>query len=165
MIGACLTAQGTGTRVVVTTDLDITGKAAQFGRGVMVDVGNKIIGQFAGRLAEQLQQAPVAPAEVGNTAGESASADGSTTAGGFGTVGESASAGTPKAASPTNPASDHPPVKPVVRGFTAPAASDDDVPDFLRLAGPAVAKRLIMPAAAALGALIVILIIRALRRR
>jgi carbon monoxide dehydrogenase subunit G len=37
----------TSTRVVVDTDLNITGKPAQFGRGVMVDVGNKLIGQFA----------------------------------------------------------------------------------------------------------------------
>jgi carbon monoxide dehydrogenase subunit G len=39
------------TTVKVNTDLDITGKPAQFGRGVMVDVGNKLIGQFADSLA------------------------------------------------------------------------------------------------------------------
>ena len=38
----------------MTTDLDITGKPAQFGRGVMVDVGNKLIGQFADCLAGKL---------------------------------------------------------------------------------------------------------------
>ena len=38
---------GSATRVDVLTDLNITGKPAQFGRGVMVDVGNKLIGQFA----------------------------------------------------------------------------------------------------------------------
>jgi len=38
---------GSSTRVDVLTDLNITGKPAQFGRGVMVDVGNKLIGQFA----------------------------------------------------------------------------------------------------------------------
>ena len=36
------------------TDLNITGKPAQFGRGVMVDVGNKLIGQFADNLSAQL---------------------------------------------------------------------------------------------------------------
>ncbi len=41
------------TRVDVTTDLAITGKPAQFGRGVMQDVAGRIIGQFAGNL-EQL---------------------------------------------------------------------------------------------------------------
>ena len=43
------------TKVDVITDLDITGKPAQFGRGVMVDVGNKLIGQFADCLAEEIR--------------------------------------------------------------------------------------------------------------
>ena len=36
------------------TDLNITGRPAQFGRGVMTDVGNKLLGQFADKLAAQL---------------------------------------------------------------------------------------------------------------
>src|SRR3954462_15909925 len=36
---------GSLTRMKVVADLDITGKPAQFGRGVMVDVGNKLLGQ------------------------------------------------------------------------------------------------------------------------
>ena len=50
-----------GTEVRVVTDLAITGKPAQFGRGVMVDVGERLLGQFAGCLAEELA-APTAPA-------------------------------------------------------------------------------------------------------
>ena len=46
-IVSVLTDEGGSTRVNVTTELAITGKPAQFGRGVMVDVGNKLIGQFA----------------------------------------------------------------------------------------------------------------------
>jgi carbon monoxide dehydrogenase subunit G len=42
------------TEVSVVTDLAITGKAAQFGRGVMNDVGNKLLGQFADCLAQEL---------------------------------------------------------------------------------------------------------------
>lgn len=38
------------TRVYVNTDLAITGKPAQFGRGVMSDVAGRIIGQFAENL-------------------------------------------------------------------------------------------------------------------
>jgi carbon monoxide dehydrogenase subunit G len=41
------------TRVNVTTDLTITGKAAQFGRGVMQDVAGRLVDQFANNL-EQL---------------------------------------------------------------------------------------------------------------
>jgi carbon monoxide dehydrogenase subunit G len=61
-------ADGT-TRVHVTTDLDITGKPAQFGRGVMVDVGNKLINQFADALAGILggADAPVAARQSAST--------------------------------------------------------------------------------------------------
>jgi carbon monoxide dehydrogenase subunit G len=45
---------GSSTDVVVTTDLAITGKPAQFGRGVMAEVGNKILGKFADCLADEL---------------------------------------------------------------------------------------------------------------
>src|SRR4051812_19225807 len=45
---------GDATRVDVLTDLNITGRPAQFGRGVMTDVGNKLLGQFADKLAAQL---------------------------------------------------------------------------------------------------------------
>lgn len=38
------------TRVDVSTDLTITGKAAQFGRGVMQDVAGRLVGQFATNL-------------------------------------------------------------------------------------------------------------------
>ena len=50
-VTAVLEDQGGSTLVKVDTDLDITGKPAQFGRGVMVDVGNKLIGQFADNLS------------------------------------------------------------------------------------------------------------------
>src|SRR5262249_26118843 len=53
-VAASLHNEGTSTRVDVVTDLNITGKPAQFGRGVMVDVGNKLIGQFADCLAGKL---------------------------------------------------------------------------------------------------------------
>ena len=45
----------TSTRVDITTDLAITGKPAQFGRGVMQDVAGRIIGQFADNLAALIQ--------------------------------------------------------------------------------------------------------------
>jgi len=56
-VTATLHPQDDGTRVEVNTDLAITGKPAQFGRGVMVDVGNKLIGQFADCLAGKLSKA------------------------------------------------------------------------------------------------------------
>ncbi len=41
----------TSTRVEVVTDLVVTGKPAQFGRGVMQDVAGRIIDQFAANLS------------------------------------------------------------------------------------------------------------------
>jgi carbon monoxide dehydrogenase subunit G len=54
VVTAKLAAEGDVTRVDVLTDLNITGRPAQFGRGVMTDVGNKLLGQFADKLAAQL---------------------------------------------------------------------------------------------------------------
>jgi carbon monoxide dehydrogenase subunit G len=52
------------TTVKVLTDLDITGKPAQFGRGVMVDVGNKLLGQFADSLAKTIRGGDAEAPEV-----------------------------------------------------------------------------------------------------
>jgi uncharacterized protein len=61
------------TRVDVATEITITGKAAQFGRGVMQDVAARIIDQFAENLAAMMS-APAAAAleaaEVAAGAGE-----------------------------------------------------------------------------------------------
>jgi uncharacterized protein len=49
------------TEVSVDTDLAITGRPAQFGRGVMSEVGGKIIGQFADCLSQRLARGEAAP--------------------------------------------------------------------------------------------------------
>ena len=45
---------GGSTDVSVETDLAITGKPAQFGRGVMQDVSDKLLGQFVACLEQRL---------------------------------------------------------------------------------------------------------------
>jgi len=58
-IRAMLSGIGDGeTEVHVETDLAITGKAAQFGRGVMDDVGAKLLGKFADCLSSELAGKP-----------------------------------------------------------------------------------------------------------
>jgi carbon monoxide dehydrogenase subunit G len=64
------------TRVIVQTDLNITGKPAQFGRGVMADVGNKLIGQFADCLEAKLAAGEL---DVAAAAGNGAVAAGAAT--------------------------------------------------------------------------------------
>ncbi|MCH0558518.1 SRPBCC family protein [Streptomyces sp. MUM 16J] len=43
-----------GTAVSVLTDLKVTGRPAQFGRGVLAEVGDRLVGQFAACLAKRL---------------------------------------------------------------------------------------------------------------
>ncbi|MFI6490221.1 SRPBCC family protein [Streptomyces sp. NPDC050564] len=45
-----------GTAVSVETDLTVTGRPAQFGRGVMAEVGDKLVGRFADCLSERLEE-------------------------------------------------------------------------------------------------------------
>ncbi len=53
-VTAELRQDGAETEVTLVTDLAVTGKPAQFGRGVMADVGGKLIGQFADCLSSEL---------------------------------------------------------------------------------------------------------------
>lgn len=63
-VRAQLTAKGDGTEVEVVTDLAITGRPAQFGRGVMQDVSDKLLKQFAACLETQLAGRVEAPTQV-----------------------------------------------------------------------------------------------------
>ena len=61
---------GDGTHVVVETDLNVTGRAAQFGRGLMEDVASKMLADFAGRLEQLvLEGAPATQATAATDAG------------------------------------------------------------------------------------------------
>jgi hypothetical protein len=53
-ITAQMTPDGSGTAVSVVTDLTVTGRVAQFGRGVMADVSTKLLGQFVDCLENKL---------------------------------------------------------------------------------------------------------------
>jgi len=63
------------TDVSVETDLAITGKPAQFGRGVMQDVSDKLLGQFVACLEQRLAAPePEAPSGGGSADGAAAQA-------------------------------------------------------------------------------------------
>ena len=53
-VTATLVGDGGSTTVNIDTDLNITGKVAQFGRGVMADVSSKLLGQFADNLKKDV---------------------------------------------------------------------------------------------------------------
>jgi carbon monoxide dehydrogenase subunit G len=135
-IRAQLTDTGGSTKVDVTTDLDITGKPAQFGRGVMVDVGNKLIGQFADRLAAELTgpAAATEAAPVDVVAPEAAATE---------------------AVEPAPPRT----------APARPRTLDDVEPiDLIEHAGPAMAKRMAPVLAALAGFLVVFLVVRRRQR-
>lgn len=154
-ITAVLKEAGEQTQINVSTDLAITGRPAQFGRGVMIDVSNKLLGQFTDCLSAQMSGVePAAEAAPAETAPATDSAAGAA-------VDTAASNG---AAAPTATAAG---------GTTATAASGGSVAagrvprsepeaiDLLDAAGAPVLKRL-APVAAVIALVALVL---GLRRR
>ena len=146
-----LTADGPDrTNVSMVTDMTITGKPAQFGRGVINDVANKIIGQFAACVADKLTddtaEAPAAAEEpAADTASTSAASPASASTNG-------ASVSTSSVPTTTTPA-------PVAQP-KPPMRSDVDAIDLLDTAGAPILKRL----APVLGGVLLLLIVLAVRR-
>jgi carbon monoxide dehydrogenase subunit G len=62
-ITATLTESAGGTNVKVDTDLTVSGKVAQFGRGVLADVSARLMKEFADRLAQDLSTVAVSAAD------------------------------------------------------------------------------------------------------
>ncbi|MBF8187641.1 SRPBCC family protein [Nonomuraea sp. K274] len=61
-VRARMTPSEGATAVTVETTFNVTGRPAQFGRGVMAEVGAKLIDKFAGNLAQLLSESTVEPA-------------------------------------------------------------------------------------------------------
>jgi carbon monoxide dehydrogenase subunit G len=118
----------TSTRVEVVADLHITGKVAQFGRGILGDVSKKLMTQFATNLNAMLDEAE--PAESAATSETAASDSEETTdpASGAATASDTAQDAT----------APHEPEAPKVRKIDGPASEPIDMAG---MAGPALAKR------------------------
>jgi carbon monoxide dehydrogenase subunit G len=145
-----LAADGAGTAVSVETDLAITGKVAQFGRGVMADVSAKLLAQFVANLERDVLSEPsvdlVAAAEEEQAA--------------------TAPAGGTAAAAPTDSALSGPPTSNgalktdegvTVRTIESPEA---EPVDLLEMGGSPLLKRLLP-----LVGIAVVLVLWRLRRR
>jgi uncharacterized protein len=74
LITATMTPEGEGTHVSVVTDLTISGKVAQFGRGVLAEVSAKLLGQFVDALHADLAGASTGAAPNGGSGAEAAPA-------------------------------------------------------------------------------------------
>jgi uncharacterized protein len=129
-------ASGESTRVVIHTTMNVTGRPAQFGRGVIAEVGGKLVEKFADNLAQLISDS--------NGPGGAASA--SPAEAGAGTAAEAGPAASPAAVTPAA-------AGPAVSAAAAPAAPEgDDSLNLVRLVGPAILKR-VVPVAAAVAAL------------
>ncbi len=145
------------TAVTMHTTMNVTGRPAQFGRGVMVEVGGKLVEQFAQNLAQlittdfatdtgsaeestdQAGDQPSDQGDAGSDAADSADADAAT---GSGTAGaESNANGTGTIAASGTTASSAP----------APAPPAADHINMIRLVGPSLLKRIVPVAAIAAG--------------
>ena len=71
-ITADMTTDGDGTKVSITTDLKISGKVAQFGKGMIAEVSTKLIDQFVDCIEQEL----LGEAVIDLVAAESAAAPG-----------------------------------------------------------------------------------------
>jgi hypothetical protein len=147
----------TSTKCTVTTDLHITGKVAQFGRGIMGDVSKKLMEQFSANLNTMLDNTALDNTGHDNATPDMTGSDAppqpADAPSDPGTVG---AAGQPGAASAGNGAAgaSGAPTKRVISG---PATEPIDVAG---MAGPALLKRI---GPVVLGLLIVFLLLR--RRR
>jgi carbon monoxide dehydrogenase subunit G len=179
------------TLVTIHTTLNVTGRPAQFGRGVIAEVGSRLIDKFADNLAEQLaggspEPASAAPPSPAAAPASPAAAPASPAAAPASPAAETAAppstpetaaaapratpAAPPRAAASSAPAetpapaSPAAPVQPATR--PVPAQEADDHLDLLSIVGPVIVKRLAPVAgAAAAVALLTWGARRALRRR
>jgi uncharacterized protein len=149
-------ASGGGTDVRVDTDLAITGKPAQFGRGVMQDVSDKLLGQFVSGLEQRLgdSSAPAAeePPAAATPAGSAASTPDPAPAP------AAAGAGSARPAEPTRPAPAATPLRPA-----PPPPQADDSLDLGATVLPVLLKGYWKQGLAA--AVVLAVLLRLLRRR
>lgn len=113
------------TTCTVVTDLAITGKVAQFGRGALVDISEKLIAQFASNLNGLIDREGGSPAPSASAAPAAKSAD------------KPAAKAGAKTGAKTETAA---PTEPVVRKIEGPAAEPLNLQS---VAGEAMLKRLL----------------------
>ena len=129
---------GEATKATMHTTMNVTGRPAQFGRGVMIEVGSKLVEQFAQNLRQLIAEDGAANGNIAATATDEAdgtSQDGPGSTQPSPVVPAAATTSTPTAATPTT---------------QPPAASADSI-NLIRLVGPSLLKRVVPAVVAAAG--------------
>jgi carbon monoxide dehydrogenase subunit G len=152
---------GEATKVTMHTTMNVTGRPAQFGRGVIVEVGGKLVEKFAENLAQLISGEGAAATGDGAALGDGAAATGDGAALGDGAAAGDASTdgsstdgpstGQATATVEAGSGSTEPAIViPVASTASAPAAQqNEDSINLVRLVGPAILKRAIPVAAVA----------------
>ncbi|MEU6793418.1 SRPBCC family protein [Nonomuraea wenchangensis] len=156
-VKARLTPREEATAVTVETTFHVTGRPAQFGRGVMAEVGSRLLDKFADNLAELLseprEQAPVQEQPVQEQPVQEQPAEEQPK------EEERHLTAVPAPVPAPEPAPPH--AQGTVRTSRSP---DEEALDLLEIAGQPVLKRLAPVAGALAALLIVIWVVRRLRR-
>jgi len=144
-------ASGSGTQVSMHTTMNVTGRPAQFGRGVIVEVGGKLVEQFAANLAQLItgDTGAAGPAGSGGDApGGAPAATSAAGTSGSGTSGGGTSGGGVDGASGGTAASTA--AGPVASSSTAAgsvasggAPAQENSLNLVKLAGPVILKRVV----------------------
>ncbi|HJZ03218.1 MAG TPA: SRPBCC family protein [Streptosporangiaceae bacterium] len=162
-------ASGSGTEVTMHTTMNVTGRPAQFGRGVMVEVGGKLVEQFAANLAKLIagdtgsagsggdagsgdavtggagSSAPVGTSDTGTSdagASVSGASDAGSSGAGAGADGASAPAATADARTGNGSGGTAVAAAPGPVASTSAPAQEDSL-NLVKLAGPVILKRLV----------------------
>ncbi len=161
-------ASGSGTQVTMHTTMNVTGRPAQFGRGVMVEVGGKLVDQFATNLSHLIAgdtdtaqsgaadgaapptraaaaARPARPPPARSPPARSAASAVSAAPGAPGASGGSAEGTGPAAATAAEPGAGTGAGAPVYAvGTTAPPPqTQEDSLNLIKLVGPSLLKRVV----------------------
>ena len=174
-------ASGSGTEVTMHTTMNVTGRPAQFGRGVMVEVGGKLVEQFAANLAKLIagdtgsggdagsgDGGSSAPAGTSDAAASDAGASDAGASGGGGSVagasGNGASAPAARADGRTGNGSGGAAAAAGPVASTSAPAQEDSL-NLVKLVGPVLLKRLVPAVAGAAGLALLSRLLWRLRHR
>jgi carbon monoxide dehydrogenase subunit G len=122
---------GEGTTATMHTTMNVTGRPAQFGRGVMVEVGGKLVEQFAQNLRQLITEDGAAGGNGAATTTDAADAEAEAS----GTTQDGPGSTQPSPVVPSAAVTPTPTAQP-------PAASADSI-NLVKLVGPALLKRVI----------------------
>jgi len=134
---------GEGTTASMHTTMNVTGRPAQFGRGVMIEVGSKLVEQFAQNLRQLIAEDGAAGGNAATATAEADASAGQAAAEATGTRQDGPGSTQPSPVVPAAATTATPTAQP-------PAASADSI-NLVKLVGPSLLKRVIPVAVAAAG--------------